>query len=43
VAVSRVGGVVVVTVSASAPGIIRGTSSDFEVTAAIPIEEITVP
>jgi Flp pilus assembly protein TadG len=43
VAVSQVGGVVVVTVSASAPGIIRGTSSEFEVTAAVPIEEITVP
>jgi hypothetical protein len=41
--VSRTGGVVVVSVSASAPGIIMGTASDFEVTAAVPFEEITAP
>jgi Flp pilus assembly protein TadG len=43
VGVSRTGGVVVVSVSASAPGIIMGTASDFEVTAAVPFEEITAP
>ena len=43
VGVSHAGGVVVVTVRASAPGIIRGTASEFEVTAAIPVEEITSP
>jgi Flp pilus assembly protein TadG len=43
VAVDRTAEVVIVTVRASAPGIIRGTASDFEVTAAIPVEEITVP
>ena len=43
VAVSTTGGIVIVTVSASAPGIIRGTASEFEVTAAVPIEELTAP
>jgi Flp pilus assembly protein TadG len=43
VAVDRTAEVVIVTVRATAPGIIRGTASDFEVTAAIPVEEITVP
>lgn len=43
VAVDRTAEVVIVTVRASAPGIIRGTASDFAVTAAIPVEEITVP
>lgn len=41
--VARTGGVVVVSVSASAPGILMGTASDFEVTAAVPFEEITAP
>jgi hypothetical protein len=41
--VARTGGVVVVSVSATAPGIIMGTASDFEVTAAVPFEEITAP
>lgn len=43
VGVHLLDGIVVVTVSASAPGIIRGTASDFEVTAAVPVEELTVP
>jgi hypothetical protein len=43
VGVTSADGIVVVTVRASAPGIIRGTSSAFEVTAAVPIEELTVP
>lgn len=33
--------VVAVTVSADAPGIIRGTSSRVEVTSAVPVEELT--
>jgi Flp pilus assembly protein TadG len=41
--VARTGGVVVVSVSATAPGIIMGSGSDFEVTAAVPYEEITAP
>jgi hypothetical protein len=36
-------GVVVVTITAEAPGIIRGTSRPVSVTVAIPIEEITPP
>lgn len=43
VGVVRTGGVVVVSVSASAPGIIVGTASAFEVTAAVPFEEVTAP
>ena len=43
VGVTTANGIAVVTVSASAPGIIRGTSSEFEVTAAVPIEELTAP
>jgi hypothetical protein len=34
-------GVVTVTVTADAPGIIRGTSTDLSVTSAVPIEEVT--
>jgi hypothetical protein len=41
VAVVTTGGVVTVTVSGDAPGIIRGTSSGLSVTAAVPIEELT--
>lgn len=41
VSVSTTGGVVAVTVTADAPGIIRGTASPISVTAAVPIEEIT--
>ena len=39
--VSNAGGVVAVTVTADAPGIIRGTSTRVSVTSAIPLEEIT--
>lgn len=38
VAVANDGQLVVVTVSGSAPGIIRGTSADVSVTAAVPLE-----
>jgi hypothetical protein len=41
VAVSSSGGVVTVTVTGDAPGIIRGTTDDVAVTSAVPIEEIT--
>src|ERR671912_2066924 len=41
--VNQLEGIVVVTVSAAAPGIIRGTASNFEVTAAVPVEELTAP
>ena len=41
--VNQLEGIVVVTVSAAAPGIIRGTTSNFEVTAAVPVEELTAP
>jgi hypothetical protein len=34
-------GVVTVTITAEAPGIIRGTSSDVSVASAVPIEELT--
>lgn len=34
-------GIVAVTVTADAPGIIRGTSSRVEVTSAVPVEELT--
>jgi hypothetical protein len=34
-------GVVTVTITGDAPGIIRGTTDDVTVTAAVPIEEIT--
>jgi hypothetical protein len=40
VAVNR-GGIVAVTVTATAPGIIRGTSSSVSVTSAVPVEELT--
>jgi hypothetical protein len=43
VAITTGGGVVAVTVTADAPGIIRGTSSRVAVTAAIPVEEVTPP
>ena len=43
VGVTESPGIVAVTVTANAPGIIRGTSSSFSVTAAIPIEELTPP
>jgi hypothetical protein len=39
--VDRSDGLVTVTVTADAPGIIRGTSDAVSVTAAVPIEEIT--
>lgn len=41
--VTNDGAVVAVTVSATAPGIIRGTSSQIAVTAAVPVEELTDP
>jgi hypothetical protein len=41
VVASTTGGVVAVTVTADAPGIIRGTSSRVEVTSAVPVEELT--
>ncbi len=41
VSVETTGGVVVVVVAGSAPGIIRGTSTDLSVTSAVPVEEIT--
>ena len=41
VGVSSGGGVVTVTVTADAPGIIRGTTNSVSVTSAVPIEEIT--
>jgi hypothetical protein len=41
VTVSSSGGVVTVTVTGEAPGIIRGTTDDVAVTSAVPIEEIT--
>ncbi len=41
VTVSSGGGVVTVTITARAPGIIRGTSTGLSVTEAVPIEEIT--
>jgi hypothetical protein len=41
VSVSSTGGVVTVTVTADAPGIIRGTTNSVGVTSAVPIEEIT--
>jgi hypothetical protein len=43
VAITTSAGVVAVTVTADAPGIIRGTASRVAVTAAIPIEELTPP
>jgi hypothetical protein len=36
-------GIVIVTITANAPGIMRGTSRPVSVTVAIPIEEITPP
>ena len=41
VATSTAGGVVAVTVTADAPGNIRGTSTGISVTSAIPMEELT--
>ncbi|MEO1058660.1 MAG: hypothetical protein AAFY28_17270, partial [Actinomycetota bacterium] len=41
VAVDRRGDVVAVTIDATAPGIIRGTSVDVRVTEALPVEELT--
>ena len=41
VVTSRSNGVVAVTVTADAPGIIRGTSTGISVTSAIPLEELT--
>lgn len=42
VVVATVGsGVVTVTVTAEAPGIIRGTMTDLRVTSAVPVEELT--
>lgn len=39
--VGTTGGVVTVTVTGDAPGIIRGTSSALSVTSAVPVEELT--
>ena len=41
VVASTSAGVVSVTVSGDAPGIIRGTSTSLEVTSAVPVEELT--
>ncbi len=41
VSVGSTGGVVTVTVTGDAPGIIRGTNDAVEVTSAVPIEELT--
>ncbi len=41
VSVATTGGVVTVTITGDAPGIIRGTTNDLSVTSAVPIEEIT--
>lgn len=41
VSISTSNGVVSVTVTGDAPGIIRGTSSDLSVTSAVPVEELT--
>ena len=41
VTVATTDGVVTVTVTGDAPGIVRGTSSGLSVTAAVPIEELT--
>lgn len=41
VAVAATGGVVTVTITGDAPGIIRGTSNSVSVTSAVPIEELT--
>lgn len=41
VTASTTAGVVAVTVTADAPGIIRGTTSRVEVTSAVPVEELT--
>jgi hypothetical protein len=38
---STANGVVAVTVTADAPGIIRGTSTELSVTSAVPVEELT--
>jgi hypothetical protein len=39
--VATTGGVVTVTVTGDAPGIIRGTASGLSVTSAVPVEELT--
>lgn len=41
VSVGSTGGVVIVTVTADAPGILRGTTNSVSVTSAVPIEELT--
>jgi hypothetical protein len=41
VEVNSTGGVIAVTVTADAPGIIRGTTNALAVTSAVPIEELT--
>lgn len=41
VAITTSGGVVAVTISGDAPGIVRGTSSTLSVTSAVPLEELT--
>jgi hypothetical protein len=41
VVASTSNGVVAVTVTADAPGIIRGTATDLSVTSAVPVEELT--
>lgn len=41
VAISTSNGIVSVTVSGDAPGIIRGTSTGLAVTSAVPVEEVT--
>lgn len=43
VTIGQADGVVVVTIGANAPGIIRGTSRRLSVTAAVPVEELTPP
>jgi hypothetical protein len=43
VSVADIAGVVTVTVSGNAPGIIRGTTTRVAVTAAVPVEELTPP
>ncbi len=41
VVISTADGVVTVTISGDAPGIVRGTSSSLSVTSAVPVEELT--
>lgn len=43
VVIGQSGGVVTVTISADAPGIVHGTTRRVTVTAAVPVEELTPP